>query len=106
MSWLSLAVGLIREAATTQTGQDIINDIRSAAFRRKQGMPDTQEEVGEWRESVEARLSVGEKNAEMLVEMLNAQDEAMVKIQKRQRIWNMVLAAAILVTLALVVLLR
>jgi hypothetical protein len=102
MSWLSLAVGLIREAATTQTGQDIISDIRSTAFKGKQGAPDKQEDVGEWRQSVEARLAVGEKNAEMLVQMLNAQDEAMIKIQKRQRIWNVALAVGMLVAIALV----
>jgi len=101
MSWLRLAVGLIREAATTQTGQDMINDIRSSAFKGKQGPPDAQEDVGEWRQSVEARLSIGDKNAEMLVQMLNAQDEALIKIQKRQRVWNLVLAATVLAAIAL-----
>jgi hypothetical protein len=51
---------------------------------------------------VESRLGVGERNMESLVRMLNAQDESLVRIQKRQRVWNLVLAGGLLLALGAV----
>lgn len=103
MSWLNLALGLIREAATTDLGQEILSDMRTGGPR---GDPKTappsgsdqvrSDQVGHWMRSVEDRLKVSDRNTEMLVQMLNAQDEALIRIQKRQRIWNIALGAAIL----------
>ena len=104
MSWLSLALGLIREAATTEVGQDIINDLRSNVTGNRRPPPNRPEEVNEWRQSVEERIAVVDRNVAMLVQMLNAQDEMLIRVQKRQRIWNFVLASGILVAIALALL--
>ena len=99
MSWIRLALGLIREAATTDIGQDIIRDLRSNASKKKRPAPTDARQVTEWRSAVDERISVVDRNIEMLVQMLNAQDETFVTIQKRQRVWNLVLSGAILVAL-------
>jgi hypothetical protein len=102
MSWVTLALGLIRDVATTEQGQEIINDLRTGgAGRATRGAPNREEEVGEWRQSVEERLSVTDRNTEMLLHMLNAQDESLAKAQQRQRLWNLILAASILVAIAI-----
>ena len=107
MSWLTLALGLIKEAAGTEVGQEIINDMRPGTPRERPpqapqaGPPATDA----WRRSVEERLNVAGRNTEMLVRMLNAQDEALIRIQKRQRIWNLSLAAGILLAVGALVLL-
>ena len=36
MTWFRLALGLVQEAAATEIGQDIINDIRSNAFKTRE----------------------------------------------------------------------
>jgi hypothetical protein len=89
---MRLALGLIREAATTELGKEIINDLRSNATRKRQATPTDAEQIGAWRRSVDERISVVDRNIEMLVEMSNAQDEMLLKIQRRQRVWNLVLA--------------
>ena len=53
--------------------------------------------------SSDERISVVDRNIEVLVQMLNAQDEVLLKIQKRQRVWNLVLAGSVLLLLAGVV---
>ena len=100
MSWVRLALGLIREAATTEVGQEIISDLRSNKSRKRQAPPKDAENIDRWRQAVEERISVVDRNIEMLVGMLNAQDEVILKIQKRQRVWNLVLAGTTLLLLA------
>lgn len=100
MSWVRLALGLIREAATTEVGQDIIRDLRSNASQKKRTPPPTDAlQIAEWRKTVDERITVVDRNIEMLVQMLNAKDEVFLKIQKRQRVWNLVLAGGILAAL-------
>ena len=48
------------------------------------------------RQSVEERLSVADRDATMLVGILNTHQEVPIRIQKRQRIWNVVLAGGVL----------
>ena len=38
---------------------------------------------------------VADRNATMLVGILNAHQEALIRIQKRQRIWNVALAGSV-----------
>lgn len=98
MSWLNLALGLIKEAATTDLGQEILNDMRTGGGKGEARTASSSEadQVGQWMRSVEDRLTVSDRNTEMLVRMLNTQDEALIRIQKRQRIWNIALGAGIL----------
>lgn len=100
MSWIGLALGLIREVASTEQGQEIIKDFRGGGKKKTNPAPEREAEVGPWRQSVEDRLSVADRNATMLAGMLNAQNEALIRIQKRQRIWNVALAAGVLLALA------
>ena len=48
------------------------------------------------RQSVEERPSVADRDGTVLVGILNAQQEALIRIQKRQRIWNVALAGGVL----------
>ena len=50
-------------------------------------------------QSVEERPSIADRNATILVGILNAQQEALIHIQKRRRIWNVALARSVLLTL-------
>jgi len=95
MSWFTLALGLIREAATTEVGQEILSDMRPGTRREETRAP--AEPVDAWRQAVEQRLRVADRNAEALVRMLNAQNDALLRIQKRQRVWNICLAATVLI---------
>lgn len=101
MSWVGLALGLIRDVAVSQAGQEILKDMRGNPKAPPAGPPKTDAELDRWRQRVEARQGVHEKNMAMLVEMLNAQEANLVKIQKRQRIWNLALAAAVVVAIAI-----
>jgi hypothetical protein len=97
MSWINLALGLIREAATSEMGQDVLKDIRQARGRETPGRAPGRAQAGDveaWMRSVEARLGVLDRNMETVVRLLNAQDAAQIRIQKRQRIWNLALGAA------------
>ena len=101
MSWLNLALGLIREAATTEVGQDILKDIRSGVSgtdKKANPPPRDAKAVEAWMRSVEERLQTADRNTEVLVGMLNSQDAALIRIQKRQRIWNLCLGAAVILT--------
>lgn len=102
MSWVGLALGLIRDVAVSQAGQEILKDIRGNAKKQApEPPPNTDAELELWRRAVDERLTVNEKNMAVLVEMLNAQEANLVKIQKRQRIWNLALAAGVAVAIAI-----
>ena len=105
MSWLRLALGLMREAASTEVGQDIIKDLKESAFKTRQQDLNQMQNIDQVRAFLEARMTVVDRNMEMLVQMLNAQDEALIQIQKRQRVWNLVLAGGVLVAIAVAILL-
>ena len=105
MSWLRLALGLMREAASTEVGQDIINDLKESAFKIRRQDLNQMQNIDQVRTFLEERMTVVDRNMEMLVQMLNAQDEALIQIRKRQRVWNLVLAGGVLVAIAVAILL-
>jgi hypothetical protein len=96
MSWVTL-LGLIRDVATSNAGQEILKDLRSDGNEPETAPPAGGADLERWRASVEHRLRTSDRNVEMLVRMLNAQDEMLIRIQKRQRVWNIVLGSLILV---------
>ena len=102
MSWVRLALGLIREAATTNLGKEIISDLKSNASQKMRATPKDAEHRAEWRRAVDERIGVVDRNIKMLVEMLNAQDETLLRIQKRQRVWNLALSGAIFLVLIVI----
>ena len=100
MNWLRLALGLIREAAATPAGQDVIDNMRGAAKRKPAGeTPEPALDV----EAVEAMLaehrSQVDRNLEAIVRMLNEQNLRLTETVRRQRIWNFGLAAGLLAVL-------
>lgn len=105
MSWFTLALGLIREAATTEAGQELINDMRPGTARERRS-PETgpaQPQAETWALSIERRQEISDRNVEMLVRMVNSQDDVIVRLEKRQRVWNLCLAAALVLVGVLVI---
>ena len=100
MSWFRLALGLVREAASTEVGQGIINDLKENTFGARKEALDQMQDISQVRAFLEERMRVVDRNMEMLVQTLNAQHEKLLQIQKRQRIWNITVASGLLVTIA------
>jgi hypothetical protein len=100
MSWLKVAFGVIREAAGTQLGQEVIGNIRSSG-RNKTSEPapspvDMQTLLAEHRAQVD-------RNLEAVVTMVNQQNSRLAATIRRQRVWNLTLAAGLVVVLILAI---
>jgi hypothetical protein len=97
MSWLKLALGLIREAAGTDVGQEMINNMRSS---RRNESPNTEapQQIDVKALLVEHRLQI-DRNLEVVVAQLNEQHAQIEAAIRRQRIWNFALAAGLLAAL-------
>ena len=100
MSWLKVAFGVIREAAGTQLGQEVIENIRSSG-RNKTPEPapspiDVQALLAEHRAQVD-------RNLETVVVMVNEQNSRLAETIRRQRIWNLTLAAGLVIVLIVVI---
>ncbi len=101
MSWLTVALGLIREAVGTEAGREAISNVRSAI--RKDAAPEGPKPAS--RADLESLLAEHrvqvDRNLEAVVRMLNAQNEKLTETIRRQRIWNIALAAVIVVALVI-----
>jgi len=100
MSWLKVAFGVIREAAGTQLGQEVIDNIRSSR-RNKTSDPapspiDVQALLAEHRAQVD-------RNLETVVVMVNEQNSRLAETIRRQRIWNLTLLAGLVIVLIVVI---
>jgi hypothetical protein len=100
MSWLKVAFGVIREAAGTQLGQEVIENIRSSG-RNKSAEPaptpiDLPALLAEHRAQVD-------RNLEVVVAMVNQQNSRLVATIRRQRVWNLTLAAGLSIALILAI---
>lgn len=100
MSWLKVAFGLIREAAGTQLGQEVLENIRSSG-RNKPSEPtsapiDVEALLAEHRAQVD-------RNLEAIVAMLNDQNSRLAETIRRQRIWNFALAAGLVIAVILAI---
>ena len=96
MSWLKVAFGLIREAAGTQIGQEMIQNMRSQA-RSKASEPGPAPLNVEGL-LAEHRLQV-DRNIEAVVAMLNEQNSRLTETIRRQRIWNLALGGGLVIAL-------
>ena len=97
MSWLRVAFGLIREAAGTETGQEVLSSVLSQGRRNPSsgsGSEQVQMDIGTTLAEHRAQI---DNNLETMVRMLNAQNEKLTLTIRRQRIWNMALAAGLAV---------
>jgi hypothetical protein len=100
MSWLRVAFGVIREAAGTQLGQEVIGNIRSSGTN-KTSVPspssiDMQTLLAEHRAQVD-------RNLEVVVAMVNQQNSRLAETIRRQHIWNLTLAAGLVIVLVLAI---
>jgi hypothetical protein len=99
MSWLKVAFGIIREAAGTELGQEVIDNIRSGRSRSAEPVttaPDVDALIAEHRQQVN-------RNLETIVAMLNEQNARLNEALRRQRIWNIALAAGLAVAIVLAI---
>jgi hypothetical protein len=99
MSWVQVALGLLREAVTSETGKDVINSVRGSSV--EPSPPQTA--------NIEALLADHrmqmDRNLENVVRMLNTQNQKVTVALRQQRIWNTILAIGILISV-LIALLR
>jgi len=100
MSWLKLAFGLIREAAGTQLGQDVIENIRSTGKNNISEPTPIPIDVQALLAEHSARV---DRNLETIVGMVNEQNSRLAAAIRRQRVWNVALVAGFVVTLILAV---
>lgn len=113
MSWLKIAFGLIKEAVGTEAGQEVISKVGSAIRKEpSMGPQSSQQEPTVKIEAIEAmiadhRVQV-DRNLETIVQMLNTQNTKFLELNRRQRSWNIALAAGLGVTflIALLAVLR
>ncbi len=92
MSWVQVALGLIREAVGADAGQEVLNSIRGNAPASSAQTPDIDALLAEHRSQVD-------RNLEMMARMLNAQNEKLTETIRRQRIWNIVLAVGLVIAI-------
>lgn len=101
MNWVQIAFGLIREAVTTNQGREVISNIRSAVRR------DAPEPAGP---AVDVHALLAEqrteidKNLDTVVQMLNAQNEQLLRAIRRLQMWNAALTAGLLVAILIALL--
>ncbi len=99
MSWLKLAFGLIKEAAGTQIGQEVIDNMRGGRNKTSEpaAAPLNVEAL-----LAEHRLQI-DRNLEAVVAMLNEQNARLTETVRRQRIWNFALAGGVVITLVIAI---
>lgn len=100
MSWLTVALGLIREAVGTDAGQEVIGNVRSAMRKETPEGPKPASRADLESLLTEHRIQI-DRSLETVVRMLNAQNEKLTETIRRQRIWNIALAAGFVVALVL-----
>ena len=93
MSWVRVALGLIREAVGADAGKEVLNNIRGNAPE-----PSAQTPVDIDALLAEHRAQVN-RNLETMARMLNAQNEKLTETIRRQRIWNVALAAGLVIAI-------
>jgi membrane-bound ClpP family serine protease len=100
MSWLKVAFGIIREAAGTELGQEVIGNIRSSGKNRNSepspATTDIEALLAEHRAQVD-------RNLEAVVAMVNQQNSRLDANLRRQRVWNFALAAGLVIALILAI---
>ena len=98
MSWITVALGLIREAVGTEAGREAISNVRSAIRKDAPEGPKPASRADLESLLAEHRVQV-DRSLDAVVRMLNAQNEKLTETIRRQRIWNIALAAGIVVAL-------
>jgi hypothetical protein len=100
MSWLKLAFGLIRDAAGSQLCQDVIENIRSSGKNNIPEPTPTPIDVQALLAEYSARV---DRNLETVVAMVNEQNSRLAATMRRQRVWNIALAAGLVIALVLAI---
>jgi hypothetical protein len=97
MNWLKVAFGLIREAAGTEVGQEVINNMRSSV--RKEASDTHPAPAVDMEALMAEHRSQVNRSLDAIVEKLNEQNSRLEATIRRQRIWNYGLAAALVIVL-------
>jgi hypothetical protein len=97
MSWLTVALDLIREAVGTEAGQEVINNVRSAIKKEAPEGPKLASRADLEAALAEHRIQV-DRSLEAVVHALNAQNQTLTKTIRRQMVWNIALAAGLVIT--------
>jgi hypothetical protein len=103
MNWLKVALGLVKEAADTEVGQEVINNMRSSIRKEPPAKPNAPSPVDVEALLLHHRAQVNQ-NLEAIVHTLNQQHTALETAMRRQRIWNYALAGALVLVLVVALL--
>jgi hypothetical protein len=98
MNLFKLAFGLFREAAGSDIGRDVINNMRNSG--RKDANPEPAINIEALLAEHRARV---DQSLEAVVEMVNAQNRRLAEAARRQRIWNRAVAAGLILTFTLTI---
>jgi hypothetical protein len=100
MSWFKVALGLISTAVGTEAGREVISNVRSA-IRRDDATAEPPSSERMAAEAIQTMLAQHraevDRNLEALVQTLNAQNEKLRSVVRRQQTWNFVLAIGIVI---------
>jgi hypothetical protein len=100
MSWLRVAFNLLREAAGTQEGREVIQNVRSAMRKDPEGGTSrTEPDIETFQSLIAEHRNQVDRNIEAIVQMLNAQNAKLTETNRRQRMWNFALAAGIAIAI-------
>jgi len=88
MNWMGLALELAREAMRTGTTPE----------------PQRQSEPSDLGTALTQQFALIDRNMDAFVKTLNAHNAKLEQIIRRQRVWNIALAAALMITLIFVLL--
>jgi hypothetical protein len=100
MSWLRVAFNLLREAAGTEEGREVIQNVRSAMRKEPEaGTSRTGPDIETVQSLITEHRAQLDRNIEAIVQMLNAQNATLAETSRRQRLWNIALVAGIVIAI-------
>jgi hypothetical protein len=101
MSWFKVALGLLSTAVGTDAGRELISNVRSA-MRKDAAAPEPSPspvDMDAVQSLLAAHRSEVDRNLDAIVQLLNAQNQKLLDVNRRQRTWNFVLAAGIVIAI-------
>lgn len=96
MSWLKVALGVIKEAAGTPLGQEVIENLRSSG---RDTTSEPEPSPIDMQALLDEHRTYVDRNLEAVVAMVNQQNARLAETTRRQRVWNLILAAGLVIVL-------
>ena len=97
MNLLKLAFGLIREAAGTEVGQEVINNMRSSV--RNEPSDAAPAPAVDFETLLAKHRTQVNRNLDAVVQTVNEQNSRLAETIRRQRLWNFALAGGVVIAL-------